>query len=217
MRDPLPYVESVALAERRDIVILDEARGWSYAQKVKGEHRYYPNASHSENDFQQYNTGFKFFIPTESTKIFLDTLVEAWPLNFHLRTDQLVFNAIIHGKRFTPRMKVHMLDFKKFISGALFRSNGRMKGEWTHSKHHALPNKMPEDFYVLHASDVTSHLRKITKFNNVGHWYLTPEACPVHYTECKETTRCLPSNMDTFLKSDGSEHFDKKLALHANV
>ena len=110
-------------------------------------------------------------MPTHNTKAFLDTLVEVWPVTMQYRTDQLLFNTVIRSKQFTPRMSIHLLDFKRFLSGAYWRSDGNMKGEWTSKKKHGLANEMPDDFIILHASDVDSHKRKVTKFNSVQHWY----------------------------------------------
>ena len=67
----------------------------------KGNDRYYPSNVDSEHDFQQYNTGFCFYMPTHNTKAFLDTLVEVWPVTMQYRTDQLLFNTVIHSKQFT--------------------------------------------------------------------------------------------------------------------
>ena len=79
-----------------------------------------------------------------------------------------------------------------------------MKGEWTSKKKHGLANEMPDDFIILHASDVDSHKRKVTKFNSVQHWCLKEDICPTHFTECKQEEGCLPKTFTDLLSSDAA-------------
>ena len=212
--NPVPILEAIAQKEQRDIVVLDDGRVWTGATNVTASGWWYVPRSLSENQLQAYNTGFVFYSPTSNSKKLLDTLLEAWPINARYGSDQTPFNVFTHSRYFAPLLSVHVLDVKRFVGGGFFRANGHMKGDWRDCKKHCLPDEFPNDFVVVHASDVISHLRKIVKLNNIGHWYLTNETeCPRFVNYCSSTKGCLPDKYHLMLTLDGNKKFDMNHAL----
>ena len=205
----------MAQDEAFDILALQEGRHFgppASANKLykegnppEGERVYQLLEETQHGNFDQFNTGFVLVRSTPMAKFFLASVVNALPLVLWQRSDQLIWNNLLFHRRFA-NVSAGFMPYRNFVSGAHFDSKGSMKGTWRTEVGKTFPRK-EEGLVIVHVSDVDSHLRKVTKFNNVGHWYLTGSNCSLERT-CSRVNispgdGCTPKNLQALLDDDG--------------
>ena len=113
--------------------------------------------------YPYYNTGFFFLRACERTRNFARLLMDSVHVQQWKATDQLIYNTLMYHSALRD-MRWVLLPTKRFVGGGSLHRNK----PWTIT----FPVLPPSQLVMVHASDVGTHLEKVEKFVEIGHWYL---------------------------------------------
>ena len=236
-KDAMQYMLAYATKEKLDAVFVEDGRAFTPAtneetriQEMKANGivpplpRMYrepyenPKAfAHVQDEYATYNSGFFYLRSNSKTVRLTKTVMSFMHLVKWKRSDQLLWNRVLHHSQFKD-LKLGIVGiFNGFVGGGLFDSsanmkvdaNGRRQERGSKFKARTFPT-IQEGLVAVHASDVGWHAKKITKFKNVGHWYLHPEGTCRHWKICVEI-ECVPSDFKEIWASDRAVANDKTL------